>query len=215
MAALLCQAMAKPCEWLGRCCESMCNSMAKCCGHLCKCCDKLCSAMGRACNQCCAAMGECAAGCCSLFEKPFSGVVFLSVLMSLVPLGALVYFLGNGWGANGCSKRLDEWLLIALILFGLNFFFALYLYKKLSKENWADPAQNPKFDPNQYEEVNQHRHASHFFLYDPLVCVYIVLGTFELIWVRLPPYPTCMLQGSWATGRMQDCKILIFSLWFH
>jgi hypothetical protein len=99
------------------------------------------------------------------FARPFSGVVLLAVLMSLAPLGALVYFLGNGWGATGCAERLDIWLLITLICFGLNFFFALYLFRRLRKEEWEDPAVNPRFDPSALEEDNQHEHAKHFLMF--------------------------------------------------
>ena len=173
-------------QWLAECCAATCNALTKACGQMCECCDDLCAALGRCCAECCDDLSRCCGAMCNslgeVFSKPFSGVVFLGLLMSLVPFVAIIYYLIVGWGAVDCAKRLDIWLAVCLACYVLNFFFAIYLFKKLSNERWDDPAVNPKYDPNKHEEINQFNHAAHFFLYDPWVCLYITVGIFMIIW---------------------------------
>lgn len=173
-------------QWLAECCAATCNALTKACGQMCECCDDLCAALGRCCAECCDDLSRCCGAMCTslgeVFSKPFSGVVFLGLLMSLVPFVAIIYYLIVGWGAVDCAKRLDIWLAVCLACYVLNFFFAIYLFKKLSNERWDDPAVNPKYDPNKHEEINQFNHAAHFFLYDPWVCLYITVGIFMIVW---------------------------------
>ncbi len=171
---------------MAKCCTATCNGLSHACGKMCTCCESICTSLSECCSSVCTALGDCTSACCGAitgaFDKPFSGVAFLAVLMSVGPFGGLIYFLAKGWGADGCGKPLDTWLLITLILYVLNFIFALYLYKRMSSEDWNSHAHNPKFDAQALEEDNQHEHAKHVLLYDPWVCLFIVLALFEFAW---------------------------------
>ena len=142
--------------------------------------------MGSACAQCCGALSNCCSSACdfvsALFNKPFSGLVFLAVMMSVAPFAALIYFLAAGWGADGCAHPLHTWLLVTLILFVVNFIFALYLSARLSKEHFDEEDRAAGFNPADPPEVNEYRRAKTFFLYDPFVGLFICAWMFELAW---------------------------------
>lgn len=174
MAAIFCEALYAPCKYLARCCEACCTGMAKACGACGGCCEDMCASLSRCCGSCCASLGACCASCCGslqrCFSKPFSGVVFLTALMSVVPFAALIFAVIKYW-SNECAHPLEIWLLVCLVMFAVNLAFALYLFRRLAGTDFENPELNPKYDATKHQEINQYHHAVHFLSYDPGVCM--------------------------------------------
>jgi len=99
-------------------------------------------------------------------------------VLNFVPPFAFIYFLIADW-SNDCTKPLHIWLLVAFVLFVINCHFAIYLYNRLSNYTEVD---FPGYDPRASYEKNQLNRALHFFLYDPGVCLYIILAIFIIAW---------------------------------
>jgi hypothetical protein len=185
MAAIFCNALLAPCKAIARCTEACCNGLTKACGACGGCCEDLCASVAKCCGSCCTALGNCCASCCATlqqcFSKPFSGVVFLTVLLSVVPFCAMIFAVIKFW-SNQCSHPLQVWLLICLIVFLINLIFALYLFRRLAGTDFENPEINPRYDANKHEEINQYEHTKHFLMYDPGVCLYIMILLFQIAW---------------------------------
>jgi hypothetical protein len=69
-------------------------------------------------------------------------------------------------------------------MFIINCIFALYLFSRMNKMNNAGPS-----DPDRVNNVSteaarreQYEKGKQFFLYDPLVALFILLGIFQIVW---------------------------------
>lgn len=177
MAARLANAICLPCEAIIKGCDKGCMYMGKACDSMCGCCEKGCS------------------GCMDWFEEalsqPYAMCVSFTVLANLGPALGFVYFLIQGWGSTekyNCPHPMDIWLLVMMGLWLCNTLFGWYLFNRLNKQNDEDD------DPNLSPARNEYNRACKFFMYDPVVCVYIIVILFAFVW--------SMLGFSWRGGNL-------------
>lgn len=128
-----------------------------------------------------------------LMSQPFAGCMCFTMFFNVIPLAIMGYFLGTGW-TNTCSRPLEIWLLVTMILFLLNTMFGCYIFRRLSGE--GVDARGDWYVEGASETKNAANRAKHFFMYDPVVCLYIVLSIFSLVWT---------IMGLIWTGDSQDC----------
>lgn len=201
MAAIICKALAKPCEWCGEACSQCCKALNSCCSSLCRAFDDCCGWLGKQCNGCCSVFADCCSGCCQhitdFFARPFSGCVLFTVLINVVPLAVMAYFTGAAWD-NPCDKPLHTWLLVMLFVFVFNLFFDCYVYRRISNSSFTDEELDKIWNPRDSLAKNESRLQMHFWQYDPVVACYILFGIFQLAWA--------IVGLVWSSDSKKSCE---------
>lgn len=218
MAVVLVKSCCKPCEWAVDACNACGEGCLDCVSETCRVCggvcDSCCKVCGTTCTQCC---GCCAEGCDGLMNwvdsfcsEPFAGCVVFAVLLNLATFLAAIYYVSRYFD-NTCDNPLHVWIIVALVLFLVNTAFGIYLFIRLSR-SIADVTTH---DPRRSKFSTKWHHSWQFFMYDPIVALYILVYLFCVVWGILGivwawnPGPTCEPELI-AISRGGGITLLVF-----
>ena len=175
MAARFCNALFKPCEWIGdginRTCDCVGQCMSSCCSTVCQGFSTCCRGLGEVCGSACECCGSVFTAIATFIDelciKPFSFCLLYTFGINLIPvfMTVILFATESGW-TSGCEKPLHIWNIVCLIIYIINICFGFYTYAT------ADYSEGH----SSFERAKQ------FFLYDMGVCMYIVVAIFMFVW---------------------------------
>lgn len=208
MAVVLVKSCCKPFGWAVDACNACGEGCLDCVSETCRvcggACDSCCRFCGTSCTKCC---GCCAEGCDGLMNwadsfcsEPFAGCVVFAVLLNLATFLAAVYYVSRYFD-NTCENPLHVWIIVALVLFLVNTAFGIYLFVRLSR-SIVDVTTH---DPRRSQFSNKWHQSWQFFMYDPVVALYILVYLFCIVWGILG------IVWAWNPGRTCEPELIAIS----
>ena len=139
-----------------------------------------CKGLSNCCGKCCSGCANCAESCCKLcscefMSKPFGPCVCLNFFLMAIPFLIAVISSIAFWSSD-CDAPVQPFLLVQGFLFILNFLFTVYLMVKYSNNDPNDPKAQ------KFQEKDAGGKFVHLLCYDYIVCLFLFLGVFEVVW---------------------------------
>lgn len=151
----------KPCEAIGRCCESACKCVSDTCSSVCSCCDPL--------------WQECIVFC----DRPFAATLTLVFCLICAPALVLLGLAATSGGECPAGSMAPTWAFVFAALCLVTFGVALYVFCKF----------NAPYDLNNPKDRNYAARMGRLLCEDSVIALYICVLIFKFVWLVLGSGP--------------------------